>query len=226
MYVFFAHIWADHYKEPVDSMPLLESHVRVVVRRTFLEEEWWEVYDIIEFSVNSRHNGNRDQFRELIASILTEEMAGFRIIGDQFVEITDETEIAAIEDAFRISSTDRFQPAREHLSAALKLLSDRRGPDFRNSIKESISAVEATAQILTGNPQAELGHAIKLLEATAPIHGALRRALLSLYGYTSDAGGIRHALTEEPHLDGADAKFMLVTCSAFVVLMIQKASFT
>jgi hypothetical protein len=37
-----------------------------------------------------------------------------------------------------------------------------------------------------------------------------------MYGYTSDAEGIRHALLEEPTLEQADAIFMLVTCSAFV----------
>jgi len=37
-----------------------------------------------------------------------------------------------------------------------------------------------------------------------------------LYGYTSDADGIRHALLEEVTLDFDDAKFMLVACSAFV----------
>ena len=41
--------------------------------------------------------------------------------------------------------------------------------------------------------------------------------------YTSDADGIRHALSEEANLDLADAKFMHVVCAAFVVLLIQRA---
>ena len=49
-------------------------------------------------------------------------------------------------------------------------------------------------------------------------------ALKSLYGYTSDAEGIRHALSDVPTLDAADAKFMLVTCAAFMTYLIQKTT--
>ena len=44
----------------------------------------------------------------------------------------------------------------------------------------------------------------------------MARAFSQLYGYTNDASGIRHSLTDEATISYADAKFMLVTCSAFV----------
>lgn len=222
MYAFFVHLWSDHFKRDVDSMSPQEYQVRHTVRDVFLKGEWWEVYDVLEFAINSPNNANRESLDTAVAQILNEEMAGFRLINGQFIEITDESEIAAIEEALETSGRDKFLPARAHLFSALQHLSNRRSPDYRNSIKESISAVEAIAQILSGNSQAELSDALKLLEKGAPLHGAFRKALLSLYGYTSDADGIRHALTEEPNLDAADAKFMLVTCSAFVVYLIQK----
>lgn len=37
-----------------------------------------------------------------------------------------------------------------------------------------------------------------------------------LHGYTIDASGIRHALTDGATVTYSDAKFMLVACSAFV----------
>jgi hypothetical protein len=77
-------------------------------------------------------------------------------------------------------------------------------------------------RILVGDPNAAMAGAIRLLETRAPLHGAFKRALLSLYGYTSGAEGIRHALSDEPNLDSADAKFMLVACAGFVVFLIQK----
>jgi hypothetical protein len=218
----FAHVWSDFLRQPVDDMPI-EREARKVIRGIFTEGEWWRVYDLIEFVLASRHNGNTERMKDNISTILREEMAGFRYIDGRFVEITDETEITAIESALTATSGDKFAAPRAHLTAALQLLSDRQAPDYRNSMKESISAVEAIAQVLTGDPQAELGKAIKLLDAKTPIHGALRSALLSLYGYTSDAEGIRHALSEAPNVDAADAKFLLVVCSAFVVYLIQKS---
>ena len=56
----------------------------------------------------------------------------------------------------------------------------------------------------------------KLEDCGIKLHSAFRGALEKMYGYTSDARGIRHALREEPTLDSDDARFMLVSCSAFV----------
>lgn len=47
-------------------------------------------------------------------------------------------------------------------------------------------------------------------------------ALNKLYGYTSDADGIRHAEIDSSTVDFEDAKFMLVACSAFVNLLIAR----
>jgi hypothetical protein len=50
-----------------------------------------------------------------------------------------------------------------------------------------------------------------------PMHPALNKGLKSLFGYTSDGGGIRHALIEGERVPtSAEAKFMLVISSAFV----------
>ena len=49
------------------------------------------------------------------------------------------------------------------------------------------------------------------------IHGSLKSAILALYGYASDEGGIRHAEREtESTVTFEEAKFMMVTCSAIV----------
>ncbi len=97
------------------------------------------------------------------------------------------------------------------------MLSDRKQPDYRNSIKESISAVEAVSQVVSGKTKATLGDCIKVLKTHGAIHPAFEQALLQLYGYTSDEGGIRHALTEDSTMPSyADAKFMLVSCAAFI----------
>ena len=57
-----------------------------------------------------------------------------------------------------------------------------------------------------------------------PIHGALKQGFLSLYGYTSNGDGIRHAMMDETNLDQEDALYMLVTCSSFVNYLISKAN--
>ena len=57
---------------------------------------------------------------------------------------------------------------------------------------------------------------LRLIEKKGILHQALKKAFSALYGYTSDADGIRHALLDESTLTKADARFMLISCSAFV----------
>ena len=109
-----------------------------------------------------------------------------------------------------------YRPVSEHLARALQLLGDREQPDYRNSIKESISAVESMAKIVTKNDGATLGDALRVLEKNDEIHPALRNGMSNLYGYTNDADGIRHAMLEQPNLTAADAKYFLISCTAFV----------
>ena len=64
---------------------------------------------------------------------------------------------------------------------------------------------------------ATLGNAMKKLDdAGVTIHGAMKVAFEKLYGYTSDAGGIRHGSIDFTDATIEDAQYMLVTCSAFV----------
>lgn len=118
----------------------------------------------------------------------------------------------------------KYETVTIHLRRSLELLSDRNNPDYRNSIKESISAIEAISCIIMNNPKATLGQALKEMEINFKLHPALKSTFSSLYGYTSDADGIRHSLLEESTLKQEDARFMLVTCSAFVNYLIVKTS--
>ena len=102
--------------------------------------------------------------------------------------------------------------------------SDRRSPDYRNSIKESISAVESLIRVLATDHCADLGKALSSVEKNVSLHPALKKAFSALYGYTSDEGGIRHALMDQNNVEFEDAKYMLVTCSAFVNYLLAKSA--
>ena len=107
------------------------------------------------------------------------------------------------------------------------MLSDKKSPDYINSIKESISAIEAICKLISKNEKTDLGGALAIIEGQGKInlHPALRRAFTNLYGYTCDADGIRHAFKDEKvNSDFDEAKFMLVSCSAFVNYLISKSA--
>ena len=153
--------------------------------------------------------------------ILEEEKSGYRVVNDKFVNISNNTEL----HSFKESSNSPFQSVNVHMRKAMQLYSDRKNPDYENSIKESISAVEAMCCIITGmnGGTATLGAAIKKLENHGiVIHAALRDAFSKMYGYTSDSNGIRHGGIDFKNAPAEDAKYMLVSCSAFVNYLIEK----
>ena len=53
------------------------------------------------------------------------------------------------------------------------------------------------------------------------IHGAMQSAYPSLYGYRSDKSGIRHNSGIDENTTFEEAKYMLVSCSAFLNYLVQ-----
>ena len=86
-----------------------------------------------------------------------------------------------------------------------------------------MSAVETMCKLISKNERATLHQALRALPANQ-FHPALVKAFESLYGYTGDADGVRHSLMEESKLTFSDAKFMLVTCSAFINYLTDKST--
>lgn len=213
---FSAELWITFFKKRLDSRPGDSYRIMEIIRSYFFSCDWFDVYDFLEFVL---HHSNSEFIEKTINAVLARELAGYRYVSGNFVQVTDKQEIESIEQAL---DAGPFAGVEAHLHSAIEHLSRKQNPDYRNSIKESISAVESLAKELTGNPKATLGQALSTLEKEGKIHPALKISLTALYGYTSDEGGIRHAMLEEPELSASDAKFILVACSAFINYMKEK----
>lgn len=218
-------IYIHFLKEPVDEIPYAVSEVIKELRSRFFNWDYLNVYDFIDFIGRTEDEAfDPEEFRATCDIILKRELSAYRFVSGQLAPITSEIEIHEIEEAIESSANQNFNGVRIHLESALTKLSDKTKPDYRNSIKESISAVESICQEITNDKNAELGKTIKKLRTIIPIHGALEQGFIKLYGWTSDSDGIRHAMMEDDNLDQEDALFMLVSCSAFINYLIAKAT--
>lgn len=183
--------------------------------------QWYEIYDFIEIHLSYLKEDERKIRTKQYNVILEQEKAGYRIVSGEIAPITNEVEINTIEQ----SANTEFQSVNQHIQKALNLYADIKNPDYENSIKESISAVESICCIITGisGANATLGKALKKLkDCGIHIHQAMENAFLSLYGYTSDENGIRHGGIDFKSAPSEDAKYMLISCSAFVNYLIEK----
>lgn len=145
-------LWFHYFKKPVDTIPDYGSGILKEIRAYFFKCPWYEVYDFIEFVII--YYERLSKLTEYINIILETELSGYRIVSGHIVDISDKQEVEMLEEALRDTE---FEGVNAHLKRALELYSDRKNPDYRNSIKESISAVESMARIITGNPKATLG---------------------------------------------------------------------
>lgn len=205
-----------------DKFGFLETAAKGKLKDFILyDAEWYEVYDFIEVNLSFLDDEEKEERIGQYNKILEQEKSGYRIVLGEVTQITNDAEIKTIEQA----ATTQFDSVNQHISKALALYADLKNPDYENSVKESISAVEAMCCVITGTSgrQATLGKAIKKLEESGiHIHGAMEKGFESLYGYASDENGIRHGGIDFKNVPPEDAKFMLVSCSAFVNYLIEK----
>ena len=177
---------------------------------------------VIDYLIRLSGNYDKRYYREVV-NAFTERLNSdferlhfaYRIVEDKIVEICSNEEIVTIEKALSDSPAN----IREHLNKALQHYAKRPEGDYRNSIKESISAVEAWCREKTG--ESTLGPALSKLEKKGvTLHPMLKQAFDKLYFYTNDKEtGIRHALMDETGTympNAEEAMFMLVSCSAFI----------
>jgi len=220
-------ICRNFFKLPLDALPNMHGHKQWLRQFFFSKLKWFELYNLLEFiavNVYLMRSLNPNDFMEGVNRILEEELSGYRFIDGVLAPISNPEEIASITSMLQTAKEKQLFGAQKHIETALCLIAKKPDPDYRNSIKESISAIESVAKKLTGETGGGLDKALSKLDSAVHFHGAFKAGLLSLYGYTSDQGGIRHAILEESSVGFDEAKFMLISCSALVNFIIAKAN--
>jgi len=214
-------LWFNFYRESIDTRPYYASDALQDIKRKFYSSRFNEAYDFVEFMADRSVGSSRDGLIQVCNEIFTRERSAFRFAGPILVRVTDENQ--RIEIASSIEQNKSVAVA-SHIARAAQLYSQQPNPDYRNSIKEAISAVEAAVAFLTGDKPSGVAKPLRGVIEQYVIHPALRDGFEKLYAYTSDAEGIRHALLDDSKLTQADARYMLVSCSAFANYLLAKKS--
>ena len=219
-------LYVEFFKWPVDKVPDYAYKAIEILRRWFFEASWSEIYDFVECCIATESTvggAGRERAKNLTKisnDFLSRELSAYRIVAGHFVPLTNESEIESVNEV--VERKGKFSSASDHTQTAIRMYSDRNSPDYRNSVKESISAVESVVRVISGDDKATLGDALKKVDKVHSLHPALKDGLSKIYGYASDESGIRHSMTEQSSVDKTDAYFMLVSCSAFCNFLIDR----
>ena len=205
----------DEYNGGDNSTLILNNRVYSDLKIFFFDRATYnEILDIVELlllAFNKPQDMQTSYFHDLFFNQKFQELkVGYQVYNDgKIYPAHSGKEYDAINEAMQQTT---------HIQKATQFLYDRKKEsDYKNSIKESISAVEQACREITGNKNATLGQCLNTIDSDT-LHPALKEAFNKLYGYTSDKGGVRHAegIGEGDNVDFKEAEFMLVACSAFV----------
>jgi hypothetical protein len=203
--------WLHFFRKPFDDFPGKDYLLSELVRDHIEKASWYKVYEFFEFIFKNIQQGEEysvNDFISYVDNILKLNHSAYRIVNNKFIPITNDTEVNEIKAVREAAKTFGLSGIQEHLNSSLDLISKKPKPDLRNSIKESISMVEVICRIIEPNENT-LGKALNKIENK----GTINRK-----------NGIRHALMDDENLGLEDAKFFLVSCSAFTNYLIEKAN--
>jgi hypothetical protein len=215
-------LWGRFLRRDPDTFENNAYRFTLFLKGLIHNAECGQLFDCIEFLV--RHPGCSDRLRQELAGAFVEARAAYRIIDNQYIAaIGTEEQAAAFERAIADAQAKNAAGARRHLIDAGVAL--RKGK-WADSVRESIHAVESVAVGLAPG-STELGPALTNIEQRGHLHGGLKAAFKTLYGYSSDEKGVRHALVfaqAEAKVDEADALFMLGACASFVSYLLARCA--
>ena len=225
-------------REPWDSI-LYDFHVSIlnepgdefdddlntqlsVTKDLFLNGEYNRVFDLLQFIM--RHEFAPEEFRTFVVTTLQESMCAYSIVEGVWTIVPSAIpeQRTSVERAFRVLKDGPFGGARQHLSNSSECLNSG---DYSGSVRESIHAVESVARRIDNSSRKSLAPALESLSKRGLVlHGAFKSGIEKLYGYTSDADGIRHSLSDvTTNVDLADAVFMFGACASFAAFLVEKA---
>lgn len=183
---------------------------------------WYIKLSLIEFTIDymriTFEDSERLQILNRFIDDLNDEFErthyGYRVINDIITDIITEPEKTSIKKAL----TSSEDVVKAHLERALVLYSQRPDPDYKNSIKESISAIEALFRIKTG--ESKFGPAYKKIKEAITIHPRIQEIIQKVYDYTNQPDtGIRHSKVIEGQTmvpGEPECQLMLVSCSSII----------
>lgn len=217
-------IWSDFFNKRIKDYKHTDV-IGTIVNSASVP--WFRKLDLIEFTIKHslnlpKYKKERTNFINNINLYFKRLNFGYKIISYKIVEITSKEEVESIEKAIEDSTSN----IKMHLNKALELYSKKPIGDYSNSIKESISALEAYCREKTNKNT--LGDALNALESSGlKFPKLLKDSFVKMYAYTNNPEtGIRHALMDSDSTytpSSEEALYMLVSCSTFINYLRKKS---
>ena len=227
---FSVRVLSRYLKRHEDEIIPSFDEIYELFKRHLFEDPFNRVLDLIELIVNETdiyYKLPKDRtLAEKIQPLFEQHLAAYYLDLSQqpyrfYPRCNKEQGIATIE-AINTILENGMDASASHLRQAAAHINAQQ---YGDSIADSIHAVESVARSIDQKAAHTLTPALNNLEKQGlQIHPALKEGFKKLYGYTSDAQGIRHAQIDKdsPEIGLDEAMFMFGACASFAAYLVSK----
>ena len=135
--------------------------------------------------------------------------------------------IEIVSKAQVVMGDSRLISARKHYNKALQFFRTPSKPDFENTVKEAVCAVEAAGRTLFPTAKVTtLGDLVKWLTNTEDIQlpKSISQTLTGLYGFRSSGEGVGHGGAEGGTVTAELAEYVLSVAASQIILLVDLAN--
>jgi hypothetical protein len=215
-----------------DFVYQMQSPVAQINIRAILEQcQWYSFLDMCQLlaALFGKEDWRYDHpsltgraFSKTINEIFTDNSLGYEYRNGNFERIGAPYIYKIVTQARQILQYSGYSGPNKQFEKAIAFLNERPNPDTANCIKDSITAVEALARIVTGNEKLLLSNILNREPMRSGIHGALREMIQKLYAYRGDAEGAAHGQTSSDQIPVEEAELALGVSAACIVYLAKK----
>lgn len=166
-------------------------------------------------------------FSNELNRVLSDHQIGYKLKDGEIQRILPAAIQETIDQTTKLLHHSEFAGPEQQFQKAIRFYNQRpkpdlENPDLENTVKEAVGAVEATLRILANDEKLTLSQIIKQEPFNTEIHGALKRALDSMYGYRGDAPGVAHGQAGPSVTGTEEAELVLAQSAGWIVYLYNK----
>ena len=163
-----------------------------------------------------------DYFVHEVNQILDEDGIGFKFANGEFQRSGRPSTQRAIHQTGAVLADERLRIIKIHFIKAKQFYDQKPASDCENCVKESLCALEAAIEILTGKSAKDFEKVIKQISGNAPkqIPAPIAEAMIKLHGYRGSGVGVAHAAIKGNRVESTEAELVLSLVADYITYLV------
>jgi hypothetical protein len=165
----------------------------------------------------------RKYFSDEINQLLMEENMDYKFIDGQFERRGRAQTQKSIKKMGFVLSDSNLIEVRKHFNKAIKFFNQTLEPDYHNSVKEALCALECAIEICTGKDASNnFTKVMKELEGSTKekIPAPISQSIQKIYAYRGSGQGVSHSAPKGYRVTELEAELVLNLIAAFITYIV------